>query len=77
MTVAWTRTQWEWPKGLGSGCVLEVKSTGLADGLNVEGEGRVLILSNWAEAPFIELSKTGEENFLWLGEHFKRPVVKV
>lgn len=34
-------------------------------------------LEQWAQAPFIELGKTGAEEFLWWWEDFKRPVVKV
>lgn len=43
MMVAWTKMSGVgWERGLDSGCVLEIKSTGLADRLDVEGEREFL-----------------------------------
>lgn len=55
------------------------KSIVLPDILDVHCERVFFTLSNWAVMPFVELSKTGRENFIWRGggENIKRLVVKV
>lgn len=55
------------------------KSIVLPDILDVHCERVFFTLSNWAVMPFVELSKTGRENFIWGGggENIKRLVVKV
>lgn len=43
------------------------KSIVLPDILDVHCERVFFTLSNWAVMPFVELSKTGRENFIWGG----------